>query len=569
MLLISPNFQGVTPSKDRDMAALDRQPSSSQVRERLFLQERLIEFILDENNWSELLPSEQSRLLQKLSTRDNSSNPFARPITFQSRDEKGHLIVRKANLLLDTSRNQHLGQIFDQAVDSAIGEVIETQLDRGLLDLMARLLHYQDGVQQIMRRQASATPLADDVLGLMEDVLPLSPEDLRFIQRNQIGIQVPLVPQCLRSPLNRIYEVICEKAPQFSSLAFQFHLQQRIGQQRQSEIWTLMLGFISKAFYAVARKQGLSADDLCAPEASWFDRLQYLTEGDESSSALLPGHESGEIGTGLEQVKRELVRLRRETAQIRQRYQVQGLSVTVDLTLEQILSDIFGDQRRQLQELAAGSEQEYQRLTLWLPTEVKPLAASELENFIQHAEWIAGKTEELSIEENSWLQQWTSLGQQEANDSRTQAQLASIGMSDPEAFPRVIQAYLAKQHQEILQQHIDQVITLACKQVTRLVLNGTLDARSLTRKRYAHFAEEILPYLYFYESVSSTGEIVWIPSPYPLSKLHYALDLIQAQLEGAIPPLQDAARLAKAQEMLDELLLILLEPEGNALESVA
>ncbi len=551
------------------MAALTLRTPSSQVKERLFLQERLIEFILNEKHWSDFVPSEQSRLLQKLSTRDNSSNPFARPITFQSRDEKGNLIVRKANLLLDTSRNQHLGQIFDQAVNTEIGEVIETQLDRGLLDLMARLLHYQDGVQQIMRRQASATPFADDVLGLMEEVLPLSPEDLRFIQRNQIGIQVPLVPQFLRSPLNRIYEVVNEKAPQFSSLAFQFHLKQRIGQQRQSEIWDLMMGFISKAFYAVARKQGLSSEDLCAPEASWFDRLQYLTEGDESSSTLLPGNEAGEIGTGLEQARRELLRLRRETAQIRQRYQVQGPSVTVGLTLEQILSDIFRDQRRQQQELAGESEAEYQRLTLWLPTEVQPLAPSELETLMQHREWIASKSEELSAEENSWLQQWTSLGQQEASDPRTQAQLASIGMSDPQALLQVIQAYLARQHQQILQQNIEQVISLACKQVTRLVLNGTLDARSLTRKRYAFFAEEILPYLYFYESISSKGERVWIPSPYPLSKLHYALELIESQLEGTMIPMQDLARLAKAQEMLDELLLIMLDPDSNQLDSVA
>ena len=534
------------------------------LRQRILLQERLIEFVLNEKNWSDLLLSEQSRLLQQLGTRDNSSNPFAHPIHFMSRDEKGNRITRKANLLLDTSRNHNLSAIFDQVAHSAFTQIIREYLDSGLLDMLARLLQFQDQVLAYGRQQTSS--IGEDLQSLMVETFPLALEDLRLIQSHGLGLALPVIPYCLRTPLNTIYQVIHEQAHTLPSLAFQFHLGLVFPKRDRQGIWPLMLGFVGKAFYTVVRMQGLTSEQLHMPEVNWLDRLDYFTLDDESERGAWAASE-GELlmaGPALQILRGELERLKRESTQIKQRREIQGPAVKTELTLEQVLKDIFREHQSRIAQQLGEDETEFLSATLWLPSEITLFSPWEEADLDDYLHWSQSLIPDLPTEEADLIDYWTQWGIKESQDPRTQSQLKALDLSDPNLFIRTIERLMAHRHRCLLQQNVDLIIQGACKQVTRLVLNGTLEARSLVRDRLNTFEQEVMPYLFYYETELAAGEKVWIPSPYVHSKLYYAIDRIEEYLAAEEKPPIEKPILAKGQEMLEELGSILREMEGSA-----
>ncbi len=547
--------------QEREPQTVEREYSHRNLRQRILLQERLIEFILNERNWSDLLLSEQSRLLQQLGTRDNSSNPFAQPIQFTSRDEKGNRITRKANLLLDTSRNHNLSAVFDQVAHGSFTQVIRDHLDNGLLDLLARLLRFQDQVMAYGRQQISS--VGEDLQSLMVETFPLALEDLRLIQSHGLGLALPLIPHCLRAPLNGIYQVIREQARTLPSLAFQFHLELIFPKRERQGIWPLVLGFVGKAFYTVVRMQGLTAEQLHVPEANWLNRLDYFTLDDESDSGAWAAS-AGELlmaGSSLQVLRGELERLKRESTQIKQRREIQGPVVKTELTLEQVLKDIFREHQSQIAQQTGDDETEFLSATLWLPSEITLFTPWEEADLDLYLHWSQSLIPDLPPEEANLINYWTQWGIKESQDPRTQSQLNALGLSDPSLFIRAIERLMAHRHRCLLQQNVDLIIQRTCQQVTRLVLNGTLESRRLVRDRFNIFEQEVLPYLFYYETEIAGGEKAWISSPYVYSKLYYTLDRIEEYLAADKPPIEKPI-LAKGQEMLEELGLILGEMEG-------
>ncbi|NJK63962.1 MAG: hypothetical protein HC921_15905 [Synechococcaceae cyanobacterium SM2_3_1] len=545
-------------------------------RIRINLQEALIRFIKDERKWSTLPFSEQTRLLQKLATRSNESNPFSEEIIVKCQDERGKLVTRKAKLLLDTTRNKNLSSIFDQIINQHIALVFHEQFCFGLLDHLERLIALETKMILLSgdeNTNSSVIPLS--YLDVQEDLLPLSTQDFEMIREKGLGIMIELIPKFLRLPLNKLYYAINQINHDFPSLALQFYLDTHFATKPNSSEdaiirQMLIRTFFTKAFYSIVRVGGLKIEHLSLPEASRSNRFQYFTGSDDDSVSLVNSEDGN---TSLRDDFRALVaelQHRQQREQIlKQRRNIQGPSIKTELNLEKVLEDIFMVYCDQWTK-EIRDETEYLQRTLWLPLKFERLNEWDKQLLQQH---LYRYTDEqylalLTPQEQDLIQRWEAFARQEYANERTRAQVEAIGDIDEETFVLEVMLRFVSKHQWILEQHQELITEQVAKQVTRMFRVGSITADMIIRDRYQSFQEDVLPYIYFCSVPTSRDEPVWLESPYPLSKLLYLIDRVETMTGPEGTPLAEPATLSMAKALLVELFHVererLLQPETSS-----
>ncbi len=526
-------------------------------RIRINLQESLIQFIKNEKKWTSLPIGEQNKLLQRLTTRSNESNPFAERITVKCQDDKGNLITRQANLLLDATRNQNLSQIFDQIVNQQIALVFYEQFCFGIVEHLEKLIDLETKV--IAAGEESTSMMVPiHPIDLQDNLLPLSPQDLELIRENGLGIMINLIPRFLRLPLNKLYYAMAGRATDFPSMALQFYLDGYFSSKRHKiynspEIEEQIRTLFIKSFYAIVRLGGLSMEQLRQPEANRDERFEFFTLGDEEtanlmgSKILIPYQES---------IRQRLERTQELERQLRQRRQVEGPAVKVELDLDQVMKDIFQIYREQ-QGAESENEADFLTRTAWLP-EVRLQTLSDWDKQVleQYMERVLEPDylEQISETEHQLIQQWFEIAAQEFQDERTYAQLEAIQLADEEVFTHELLLRLVERHRHIMEQNRVVVVEQIVKQITRMLRVGSLTPEMVIRERYDSFHQDVLPYIYYFTVTNAEGETLWIESPYPLSKLVYLIDRVETMTQEDGSPLADSPSLAIAKQLMQELL---------------
>lgn len=533
------------------------------VRIRINLQEALIQFIKDENKWSTLPMLEQNRLLQKLATRSQQHNLFSEVISIRCFDEKGNLITRQANLLLDTTRNQNLSKIFDQIVNQHVARAFYEQFYFGLVDHLDRLFTLEQKLMVLEDAETDNHMLPITYFELQEDFLPLSQKDLQLIRDNGLGIMVQLIPRFLRMPLNRLYFTISRKTRDFPSLALQFYLdyyfsalenRDEFAESRRSLIRT----FFTKAFYAIVRLGGLKMSHLELPEASRDERFQYITRRDDDDTRVLESSKALNLDTAevipvrdFAAIIKELEQLREKERQLKQRREVLGPAIKVELTLDKMLADIFQICRDECA-VDIVDEADYFAKTLWIPQKLHPLTVWEREELSHYLDRVTDPefVEVLPTREKEHIGYWESLAEAEATNEQTLAQLEALNYTEDIAtFKAELKIRLAERHQDIVEQNKEIIIKEISKHITRMLRYGSITAEMVVRDRYDAFAENVLPYIYFFSLTNAKDEMLWIPSPYPMSKLLYLIHQVESMVS-----LADSVTLALARTLMEEIL---------------
>ena len=540
-------------------------------RIRINLQESLIQFIKNEKKWTSLPIGEQNKLLQKLTTRSNESNPFAEKITVKCQDDRGNLITRQANLLLDATRNRNLSQIFDQIVNQQIALVFYEQFCFGIVEHLEKLIDLETRV--VAAGEAAETTMMVPIhpIDLQDNLLPLSPRDLELIRENGLGIMINLIPRFLRLPLNKLYYAMASRSTDFPSMALQFYLDGYFSSKRHKaptspELEEQIRTLFTKSFYAIVRLGGLSMEQLRQPEASRAERFEYLTLGDEDTSDLM----GSQILIPYQQsIRKQLERTRELERQLRQRREVEGPAVKVELDLERVMEDIFQIYREHEGE-ESETEEDFLSRTAWLP-EARPPKLSDWDKQVldQYLERVLDpdSLDQISAMEQRLIQQWSEIAAKEFQDERTYAQLEAIQLTDEENFTYELLLRLAERHRLIMEQNREAVVEQVVKQITRMLRVGSLTPEMVIRERYESFHQDVLPYIYYFTVTNAEGETLWIESPYPLSKLVYLIDRVETITREDGSPLADTPSLVIAKQLMQELLRIEREHAAAVLPS--
>lgn len=530
-------------------------------RIRINLQEALIQFIKDEKKWTSLPFGEQNKLLQKLTTRSNQSNPFAERITVKCQDDNGNLITRQANLLLDATRNQNLSQIFDQIINQQIALVFYEQFCFGIVEHLEKLIDLEQRVVTAAEAAGESNMMVPiHPVDLQDNLLPLSPKDLELIRENGLGIMVNLIPRFLRLPLNKLYYAMADRSTDFPSMALQFYLDSYFSSKRgcphpSPEVEEQLRTLFTKSFYAIVRLGGLSMEQLRLPEARRDERFQFLTVGDEDASDLMG---STILIPYQQSIKDQLQKRRELERQLRQRREVEGPAVKVELDLERILEDIIQIYREQ-NGAEAEDEVAFLTQTAWLPDpRSRKLSDWDKQVLSQYLDSLLSESylNQISEPERQLIQRWSEIAAQEYADERTYAQLESIQMTDQEIFTQELMLCLAERHRFIMEQNRELAVEQVVKQITRMLRVGSLSPEMVIKERYDSFHQDVLPYIYYFTVVNAAGETLWIESPYPLSKLAYLIERVETMTHENGSPLADGPSLAIAKKLLIELLQI-------------
>jgi hypothetical protein len=530
-------------------------------RIRINLQESLIRFIKDEKKWTSLPFCEQNKLLQKLTTRGDQNNLFAEKITVKCQDEKGNIIVRQANLLLDTTRNKNLLEIFDQVVNQNTALVFQEQFCFGLVEHIDRLIALESRLISIDESHPESIMLPISYVDVQDDFMPLSARDLELIRDNGLGIMIQLVPKFMRLPLNKLYYAVVQKNKDFPSLALQFYLDSyfstRVNRTEEvKEREELIRTLFTKAFYTVVRMGGLKMEHLTMPETTRDGRFLYLTNDDDDSNQLLDSNNSSPRRSTFAGLIANLEKIRDKENQLRQRREIMGPAVKTELTMEKVLEDIFQICRDECQ-FDNPDEVTYLSRTAWLPTKIKTLSEWEqeiLENHllnVTHPDYL----KYTSPPEQALFERWSLIATTEYENEKTLSQLQALGNVSEEIFKQELKLRLADRHKEIVEQNKEFVIGQVIKQISRMLRMGSLTAAMVVRERYDSFHQEVLPYIYFFSMVNAKQEQVWIPSPYPFSKLIHLIQTVDCTNKADGSPMADTATLALAKALLEQLLL--------------
>ncbi len=531
-------------------------------RIRINLQESLIQFIKDEKKWTSLPIGEQNKLLQRLTTRSNESNPFAERISVKCQDDKGNLITRQANLLLDATRNKNLSHIFDQIINQQIALVFYEQFCFGIVEHLEKLIDLESKVVTAGEAAESASAMTMPIhpVDLQDNLLPLSPRDLELIRENGLGIMINLIPRFLRLPLNKLYYAMAGRSTDFPSMALQFYLDGYYSTKRQRpnaspELEEKIRTLFTKSFYAIIRLGGLSMEQLRLPEATRDERFQFLTVGDEDASNLM----GSKILVPYQQsIKQRLEKTLELERQLRQRREVKGPAVKVELDLERVMEDIFQIYRDQEGD-ESETEEDFLTRTAWLP-ESRPKTLSDWDKQVlgQYLERVLEESylNQISKRERRLIQRWTKMAETEFADERTYAQLEAIEMTDPHVFTHELRLRLAERHRVIMEQNREVVVEQVVKQITRMLRVGSITPEMVIRERYDSFHQDVLPYIYYFTVTNAKGETLWIESPYPLSKLAYLIERVETITREDGSPLADTPSLAIAKQLMEGLLQV-------------
>ncbi len=523
-------------------------------RIRINLQESLIQFIKDEKRWAVLPFPEQNRLLQKLTTRSKQHSLFAEKISIRCLDDKGNIITRQASLLLDTTRNHNLSSIFDQIVNQKIARAFYEQFYFGLVEHLDRLFALEQKLM-VLEANHEAQMLPITYLELQDDFLPLSQKDLELIRDNGLGIMVELIPKFLRLPLNKLFYSINQVTSDFPSLALQFYLDYYFASfpkvddaadHRRNLIRTLF----SKAFYAIVRLRGLSMTHLVLPEASRDDRFNYLTRGDEDPTAVFDRETKPAKNYDYDALIRELQHLREKEKQLKQRREILGPAIKVELTVDKVLEDVF-QECRDTESVDVVDEADYYSRTLWVPKRINPLTEWE---WAELMDYLTEITEPfyihcLSCKERALIRRWSDIADQEMVNANTLDVLQALGDFNTEDFKIELKLRLAGQQRDIVEQNQDIVVAGVIKHITRMLRFGSITAEMVVRDRYDAFAVDVLPYIYYHNVTNARQEQIWVESPYPFSKLMYLINRVESMTSVA-----DLATLSLARTLLEELL---------------
>ncbi len=548
-------------------------------RIRINLQQALIQFIKDENQWTRLPFSEQNRLLQKLTSR-SKQNPFSEKITIKSQDNTGNLIEREAFLLLDTTRNKNLSIIFDQIVNQELSLVFREQFCFGLIEHIDHLLKMEMRMMMLNDRPDSHV-LPISYFDIENNFLPLSAQDLNLIKTSGLGIMVQLIPKFLRLPLNKFYYAVKERNKEIPSLALHFYLDRYFatwGLERHDiqERVELIRTLFSKSFYAISRLGGLKMEHFNLPDVNRSDRFMYLTTSDDTETVIMEEDPRNDAIKTYGDLRQELQRLRQKEQVTRQRREQEGPSIEVQLTYETMLDDIFTACRHEI-EKHSSSEEDFLSQILWIPTRLEPLTEWDRAALVQGLEQVEDPDHllQLSIQEQQLIQWWTTFAEHELENPKTLTQLKVLGNEDPEYFKEEVRIRLFQRYQVIVSQHEIQVAQAVLEQVTRMFRIGSITAEMVLQRRYEGFQTEILPYIYFYIMPNSQGETGWFKSPYPFGKLCHLIKRIEHLVDADDKPISDAVSLALGKSLLIALLaaeqdrILNVNPEGvNAEDSV-
>ncbi len=536
----------------RDLEELD-------TRIRINLQQALIQFIKDENQWTRLPFSEQNRLLQKLTSR-SKQNPFSEKITIKSQDNSGNLIEREAYLLLDTTRNKNLSIIFDQIVNQELSLVFREQFCFGLIEHIDHLLKMEMRMMALNDRPDSHV-LPISYFDIENNFLPLSAQDLTLIKANGLGIMIQLIPKFLRLPLNKFYYAVKERNREIPSLALHFYLDRYFatwGLERQDvqERVELIRTLFSKSFYAISRLGGLKMEHFNLPDVNRADRFMYLTTSDDEETIIMTEDPRTDAIKTYSDLRQELQRLRQKEQLTRQRREQEGPSIEVQLTYETMLDDIFTAYRHDI-EKHSNSEEEFLTRTLWIPTRLEPLTEWDRNALLQGLERVEDPEHlvQLSIEEQELIQSWATFAEQEIENPKTLAQLKVLGNEDLDYFREEVRIRFFQRYQVIVSQHETQVAQAVLEQITRMLRIGSITAEMVLQRRYEAFQTEILPYIYFYSTPNSQGETTWFKSPYPFGKLCHLIQRIEHFVDAEDKPIADAVSLALGKSLLVALLV--------------
>lgn len=528
-------------------------------RIRINLQEALIHFIKNEKKWATLSLNEQNKLLKKVATRNNESNPFAERIMVKCQDEKGNIFTRQANLLLDTTRNRNLSVIFDSVVNQQIALIFYEQFSFGLVEHLEKLILLESkmiAADKVAGSDSVVLPMS--YIDYQEDLLPLSPRDLELIRENGLGIMAEIIPKILRLPLNKLYYAIANYSTEYPSLALQFYLDCLFSsRERQpgvtAEIEDHVRTLFAKSFYAVLRLGGLTMEQLNAPEPSRSDRFRFFTVGDEDTALLLESNGNSVQKDAIRSILKERMHLEN---QLRQRREIEGPSVKIELTLEQVLSDIFHVYRDE-HGVDAVDELDFLAHTAWLPPKpIQLLSEWEKDTLAHYLNQILQDDvlDRISQQERELIQRWFIIVDREYGNSRTLAQLSEIGIHDRETFEHELLLRLAERHRDIVEQNKEIVVEEVTKQITRMLRVGSITPQMVVQERYDSFHQHVLPHIYYFSTTDAKGDIVWIESPYPLSKLVYLIDRVETMPPPVDAATMDSASLAIAKELMAELL---------------
>lgn len=550
------------------------------VKSRLRLQEALVEFLRDKEKWSLLPRGEVEQLLKRLSPQPIQTGPFRESVEITYQTPEGESIIKKMMLDFDTVRNENLGSLLKQIVNQQIAIIFQENFCLGLIDHLQRLISMEMELKELDEQsleqdyeQAEGHTLSFGHINL-EDRLPsLSPQDIYFIKRENLGIMVELIPKFVRLPLNKLYYSITQRAPGFPSLTLQFYLSQYLATRSPRDMHQftglsqhLIQTFFTKAFYAIHRLGGLTVKELNLPEARRFERFQYITINDEDATPVIRL-----VSTGVErlgQVKQKLEKLRRVESDIRHLKKRQyALLMEKDITVESILEDFFSHCRERLEE----EEEELDpmrrlSLSLWLPQYLYPLAPWDRDNL---EEYLLVLTSEETLAhfpqpERQLMESWYQLTEEAVQRDRTVAFLEIINYSNLQDFKHEVLLRLAQQQKLIIEQNIQLILDRIGQQITRMYRLGSLTPATLVRQRYKDLQVHVLPYIYYFETLDDQQNCVWVRSPYPFAKLIYLIWLLERPTSSSSIEIKgNPVDLSISLELLRELLDI----EYDQLES--
>ncbi len=551
------------------------------VKSRLRLQESLVEFLRDKEKWSLLPRGEVEQLLKRLSPQPIQSSLFHESVEITYQTPGGESIVKPMIFDFDTVRNESLGLLLKQIVNQQIAIIFQENFCLGLIDHLQRLISMEmelkeldeQSLEEDYEQVAEGHTLSFSHINL-EDRLPsLSPQDIYFIKRENLGIMVELIPKFVRLPLNKLYYSITHQAPGFPSLTLQFYLSQYLSTRPMSETGHysnlsrhLLQTFFTKAFYAIHRLGGLTVRDLNLPEAKRFERFQYITINDEDATPVIRL-----VSTGVErlgQAKQKLEKLKQIERDIRHLKKRQyALLMEKDITLESILEDFFSHCRKRLEtEEEVSDPIRRLSLSLWLPQYIYPLAPWDRDNLEEHLQLMT--TEEILSNfpqsERQLMQTWHSLAEEAIQQERTVGFLEIINYSNREDFQHEVLLRLAQQQKIIVEQNIQLILDRIGQQITRMYRLGSLTPSTLVRQRYKDLQVHVLPYIYYFETLDDQQNGVWVRSPYPFAKLIYLIRLLERPAySSSIEIKGNPVDLSISLELLREL----LEIESDQMES--
>ncbi len=544
------------------------------VKSRLRLQEALVAFLRDQEKWSLLPPGEMEQLLKRLTTQPIQFSSFRESLEISYQNQEGENIIKKLSLDFDTVRNKGLGSLLEQIVNQQIAVIFQENFCLGLIDHLQRLISMElelkeldeQSLEEDYKQVQEGHTLSFGHINL-EDRLPsLSPQDIYFIRRENLGIMVQLIPKFVRLPLNKLYYSIIHRAPRFPSLTLQFYLGQYLSARLPSEAsqytvlsQQLIQTFFTKAFYGIHRLGGLTVQDLNQPEAKRFERFQYITINDEDPTPVIRL-----VSTGVErlgQVKQKLERLRRIEEDIRNLKKRQyALLMERDITLESTLEDFFNHYRERIEMGEEETEPLHSlSLNLWLPQYIFPLAPWDRENLEEHLRMLMTEETLSSFPkyERELIESWDSLAEEAIQLERTVAFLERINYPSLEAFRQEILLRLAQQQKLIIEQNIQLILDRIGQQITRMYRLGSLTPATLVKQRYKDLQVHVLPYIYYFETLDPQQNCVWIRSPYPFAKLIYLIRLLEnPSCSSSIEIKGNSVDLSISLELLRELLSI-------------